>query len=184
MLSYGHPNSRIHPPVLNAEQQQLYHTLRNGGIVRGSAENPKYLAADLGLIAEKLRCDAAIARIGKRIPWLTSGCSHPEYFSAAVSLAAIDVTSPPEICGMFAVDSDAGNRIADRLDSGMTPLAAVLKTLAQCEQPTLTEREVRRLERQSEVYVRHLSRCGRDVEQGSMTQAEACRRADIAADSV
>ena len=156
MKSYGHPNSSVEPPTLSDAQQSLYWTMRNGGTIAPATESLKFVAQDLAIVTEKLRCDAVCARFGNRIPWLTPGCSHKNYFTAAVSLAPCDVQSPDEIYCMFAVDSEAGNRIADRLDSGVSPVEAVLKTLAQCEQPVYTERELQRLEREADAHVRRV----------------------------
>lgn len=134
MMSYGHPNTSAIPPVLAGQALDVYQAIEAGEPV--TITPGRYTAAALYDVARKLDADRAAA-------WLTAlgiearSPSSPQYCAAAVFLTTPDYPI---------VDAEAAVRIGQRVQSGLSIDEAIRRTLAQCEQPCLSETALRELE--------------------------------------
>lgn len=146
--SYGHANSALNAPTLSGDALAIYRAIAAGTPI--TITRTHFTPEDLRLVAERLACDESAAHLrslGVRALVTESPQDDPErrdlYVSASVSIY-LDDHVPRWL------NSEATNRVAQRIESGLSPLEAVDRTLAQCDRPVMSEHALRELEREAD----------------------------------
>lgn len=148
MRSYLHTNSAIMPPTMAGEALAIYRAIISGQPIR--IERGHYTPEDLALVAERMRCDEAVTGL-RRLGIDARVVDRERVLDLTYVEAAVRVGDA------VAVDAEAALRICQRLEGGLTLDVALARTLAQCEQPVLSEHALRAMEREAEAVMRRLN---------------------------
>lgn len=138
MESFRHINSAVEPPTLNAITANLADTLKQ--------DFSDLTIEEMHIAVERIACERAAARIGSAASCVDRVCGDLRYIESSVFIEFDDT-----YCG---VDSEAANRIADRIHSGLSLSEACKRTLAQCNAPVMSAQQLAELEREAVIQQR------------------------------
>ena len=169
MKSYIHRNSAVDVPLLSPRQDAILLALRGEGPLATSAARGRYLAGDLDVVAERLRCEDIADQL--RVHGVDAECmarrtESYHYVPAALIIRAEEIVK---------VDSDFCQRFLDRLAS-LSPAEAFVRTWPDCPNPEMSvaQLKLKQLE-QLERNVRREQRAdiARRYDAGELTAADA-----------
>lgn len=160
MKSYMHTNSSLSAPTLRGDALAIYRAYMSGAPI--VMRKDRYISETLCLVAERLACDSAAAnlrRLGLDADVTQSRDALDEsvsvndvrYVSAGVSILMPNAT-------MHGFDAEAAERIAQRVESGLSVDDAIARTLEQCPRPVLSTHHLNQIEREADAADRRNAR--------------------------
>lgn len=144
MISYSHPDSANHPPVMSDEEHALYIAIREGQAV--TLPRGHFGAQTLRLIADRIDCEGVAHDLAAHGVDDARVVDTPRYHSVGVNLGAHGW-----------VDLAAGRRVLARIMSGMSPERAIARTLGECDRSVVSHRAILDIEAEADANERRLS---------------------------